>query len=256
MTYKKVKKYISLYLIICLSSICIFGCNNEDNEEVESSYTVPIVDNSDSSTLVAYYSFNNSSELCSDTSSHGINSVGYNLTYDKDGISGGCVLLNGINSYIDLNKATVNSRTFTFAIWANCTSDAEWQRLLSIGDSEHSFYITTNTSNSGPIGCKFKAKSDTEYTLNITDKMPLNTWTHIAFTYDKGVGKFYINGKIIAVETNIKYNIKYYYNGTSYIGRSQYTRNPYFSGKIDEAYFFKAALSSDDIAKIYSNTYL
>jgi hypothetical protein len=96
------------------------------------------------------------------------------------------------------------------------------------------------------------------YYLNSTYSMPLNTWTHVAFTYNSALAKayLYINGVKAAIKDN---------NSTSpsgallsatgkmtYIGRRDPdTGNTFFPGKIDDIRLYTRTLTDAEVYDHY-----
>lgn len=82
------------------------------------------------------------------------------------------------------------------------------------------------------------------FNFNTDDTIPLNRWSHVAFTYKAGSYIFYLNGKPIDAGNNNVGNIN---DGTDslYIGGAPTMLK--FEGYIDEVRILPTALSSDNI---------
>jgi hypothetical protein len=92
-------------------------------------------------------------------------------------------------------------------------------------------------------------------TLSSNTQIALNTWAHIAGTYDGTTKKIYVNGilKNSAAETNIEWS----QSGNRFVvGKMSYgytVTNAYFPfvGDISDVRVYATALSADDIADLY-----
>ena len=81
-----------------------------------------------------------------------------------------------------------------------------------------------------------------------TDTVPLDEWSHVAFTEDKsGMRRFYINGEL-AGEDQQEATI---YPGERYLYIADDDLGAYFNGMIDEIYVFKRALTQRRIQLMY-----
>ena len=106
------------------------------------------------------------------------------------------------------------------------------------------------------LQCRIRTSTSGFTVVNIlaTGNIPLNTWIHVAMTYDKVALKLYING-VYKAQTLSTANVLYAYQvGPIYddfqIGA--YPLNPYyFNGQIDEVLIYSKALSETDIKRIY-----
>jgi hypothetical protein len=81
--------------------------------------------------------------------------------------------------------------------------------------------------------------------------IPLNTWTHVAMTFDSATSQFilYVNGN--AVTTGISPGGIYSTDHAVQIGREDSYIGRVFDGLIDEAAIYSRALSASEIAAIY-----
>ena len=83
-----------------------------------------------------------------------------------------------------------------------------------------------------------------------TTKLPLNTWTHIATTYDGIVQKFYVNGVLVGTANPIvapSLNTIVQSNGALRIGGDASSTGEFFNGLIDEVRVYNRALSVGEI---------
>ncbi|MBI3211028.1 MAG: LamG domain-containing protein [Candidatus Solibacter usitatus] len=82
--------------------------------------------------------------------------------------------------------------------------------------------------------------------------IPLNTWTHVAMTFDSATGLqvAYVNGRAVNSTTSVGAILSTSRNVL--IGREDSTSPRYFNGLIDEVAIFNRALSAAEILSIFS----
>jgi hypothetical protein len=78
----------------------------------------------------------------------------------------------------------------------------------------------------------------------------VDTWYHIAFTYDESVAKIYVNGELNA-EMDYEANL-YEFHNSLYLGGSP--DFPSFPGYVDKLRFTETLRSAEDIRNYYERT--
>jgi len=90
------------------------------------------------------------------------------------------------------------------------------------------------------------AATTTDRAARGTASLPINTWSHIATTYDGANQRFYVNG--ILVGTTPGAGSITVSNGALRIGGNNSSTGEFFQGFIDEVRIYNRALSAADIA--------
>ncbi len=106
------------------------------------------------------------------------------------------------------------------------------------------------------ISFEYKKDRDTDSRSVTADyTLPLNTYTHVAFVYDKSSGtlKIYINGQENK-SVNIGTDVISLYNKDYHIGYNPYN-NTYYNGFLDEFKVYDRALTIDEIRNFAGQTY-
>lgn len=142
------------------------------------------------------------------------------------------------------NNSLLNlSNALSVSVWVNPSSypTSDLRTILS-KDTNYEFHLNTN-------GQVFWWWGNGSFTG--TTPLPLNTWSHIAITYQSGTQKIYVNGIEDASAT---------YTGTLpqntnplYIGVDYNYPSRTFEGMIDEVKVFDRALNATEVATIYTN---
>ena len=86
-----------------------------------------------------------------------------------------------------------------------------------------------------------------------TNTLPLNTTSHIAVAYSpaRGLGKLYLDGVAIASGSAV-IPLSAIVDTNNWLGRSQFSWDPYFVGRYDEFRIYDGFLSDTDIAADYA----
>jgi hypothetical protein len=170
------------------------------------------------------------------------------------GKSNSAVSFDGSSSYVSLpDDLVADVADFTVAAWVCWNGGAAWQRVFDFGagtgrylylspkggpDNRVRFAITTN----GAYG---------EYRLDGTAALPAGQWTHVAVTLSGTTLTLYINGAAVNSLSNVPFAPwRLGPTAQNWIGRSQYSTDPYFNGLVDEFRIYRGALSASQVTAL------
>jgi hypothetical protein len=218
--------------------------------------------------LVAYYKCDSATgTTLPDSSGNGNNGTlvssggtGYTFSAGKVG-SKALTLAKAGQGYVSLPPAVfANATDITIATWVYVTTSQNWQNVLDVGTNAQ---LANNTSTgtrymnlvpkNGGTNLAFAISKDgyaNEQTLTTT-ALPTAQWTHVAVVLTTGQATLYINGLQVAASSSVTLRptdlgaVDY-----AYLGKSQFTANPYFDGAIDEFRVYGRALSSAEVAAL------
>jgi rhamnogalacturonan endolyase len=181
--------------------------------------------------------------------SHGIllNGAGWSA-----GRSGSAVNMDGAGSHVSLPQGVVSRlEDFTMAGWVYLNSVSTWSRILDFGNDTTSYMFLTPRSAGGAVRFAITiASNEGEEQINGTTALTAG-WQHVAVTLEGTVGILYVNG--IPAGTNSSMRLKpSLLNRTrqNYIGRSQWSADPYLNGRVDDFRIYDGALTPDEIAML------
>ncbi|MBQ9598541.1 MAG: LamG domain-containing protein, partial [Clostridia bacterium] len=154
----------------------------------------------------------------------------------------------------DVSAINTCEGDFTLAITLNPATDAMWTRAYDIGSGTDAYIFLAPSSSFGTGQPRFVIKSattKTEQALESTKTLNIGEWNSVVVTRSGSTTKMYVNGEAAGSTTEITYNLKDAGTTTqNWLGRSQYSADPYFSGLIDDFRFYDFAVD-EPIAKKY-----
>jgi RHS repeat-associated protein len=152
------------------------------------------------------------------------------------------------HQYVDIPDSNALDLTneITISAWVYPTSGAQGYVV-----SKWRAYILqfTGTAYGNTMqGAIYNSGSFTPLATSTT--IPLNTWSHVVFTYNKTISKIYINGELSGNTTSTA-SIDTNNNNLTIGGRNSTDRTRDFNGTIDEVHVYNTALRDDEIKELY-----
>jgi hypothetical protein len=180
--------------------------------------------------------------------------AGYSFVAGKVGKA--LSLNSAANGHVVLpTELLANACEATVATWVYLNSRSTWQRVwtFSTGSVVY-FYLTTSNDSTGAIRAGITLHSNDEKDQQFVDApmlMPTGVWTHVAVVLGPAGLAIYVDGRSVATSASVTLRPadmgKTVYD---YIGRSNYTWDPYLDGAVDEFRIYNRALSPADIAAL------
>jgi lysophospholipase L1-like esterase len=171
--------------------------------------------------------------------------------------SGGPYSLNGSSSnYVDLPDGLTNDLSdFSIACWVKLNSLDTWSRIFDFGGDTNVFMMLTPASgNTGyPYFCITTSGNDGEQGINGTGTLPTGSWQHLAVSRSGNTGILYVNTQEAGRNAGITLHPSDLGNTTNnYIGRSQWSADPYLNADIDGFVVYNRALSAQEVSALGS----
>lgn len=169
---------------------------------------------------------------------------------------GGALDFDGWNDYVSLPIGSViNSLTnCTIATWVYWSWDSSWQRIWDFGTGT-TYYMFLTPRNSYNDRMRFaitRSGAGGEEQTTAPSALP-NGWHHVTVTIDADnhTHKLYLDGSPVAQNTS-GYREPDDLGNTNrnWLGRSQYSADPYFDGRLDDVRIYSRVLEADEIAQL------
>ncbi|MCF7976075.1 MAG: discoidin domain-containing protein, partial [Phycisphaerae bacterium] len=201
--------------------------------------------------LVAQYSFEND---YTDASGHGLTGTPMGTPQFENGLAGNgsAVTLNGNDDFVDVPVGPLmNTLTdCTFALWTNFTGQGgAWQRIFDFG-SGTTQYVFMSPSRGGDGALLFEMNGPNAGTNLVPAAMPLPTgWHHLAGVIDSTSMQMtlYMDGSVVGQGVTDSVPADMGVTTQNWLGKSQYTADPLYSGSIDEFRIYNRVLSEGEI---------
>jgi hypothetical protein len=209
------------------------------------------------------YSFNDGTVNDSIGNAHGVlangaSVIGGKLVLANDGVQTNA----STGQYVSLPLNVLQTRNFTLAVWFTYGGGNAWQRIIDFGNS------VPNPTN-GMVGQGFIILANSgssiigQFSLNSwggtpTDVVNGTAWPvggqHcLAYVHNLNMGQelLYLDGKRVGLGTaSIDPTTANYTN--FWIGRSQFSQDPFYNGSLDELRTYDQALSAAEILAAYN----
>ncbi len=188
-----------------------------------------------------------------DATGHGWNGTLVNGPAWVSGQSGNAVSMNGVNQYVSLPAGVVSSlNDFTISAWVNLNALSAGSRLFDFGTGTGNYMFLSPAAPAGGLCFAITtAGASNEQSINYTNNLSLGIWHHVAVTFAAGIGILYLDGLPVATNSAINLTPSLLGNTTqNWIGRSQFSNNPYLNGLVDDFRIYDGALSPGEIASL------
>ncbi|WP_181871399.1 LamG-like jellyroll fold domain-containing protein [Sphaerisporangium album] len=195
---------------------------------------------------VAAYGFNaGSGTAVADDSGHSQAGTATDTTWATSGKFGKALSFNGTSSWVTIPDSPSLRLTdgMTLMAWVNPTILDNWRQAILKEFSGGLSYGLYASNGSQPNGWAVNTDG-TEGYVNSTEDIPLDTWSHLALTYDGSKLAFYLNGTKTA-ESDFQGTLRGD-DGPLRIGGNG-VWGEHFAGLIDEVRVYDRALSEAEI---------
>ena len=171
------------------------------------------------------------------------------------GIQGNAVSLSGTSQYVSLPSGILSSATsFSVSAWVKLSSAPTWCRVFDFGTGTTAYMFLS--PNSGAATTRFamtNAGISQEQQVNATLSLPTGSWQHVVVTLSGSTATLYVQGVSAAQNTAMTLTPTSLGSATqTWIGRSEYSADPYLSGQVDNFRIYGRALTASEVQELYS----
>jgi alpha-D-xyloside xylohydrolase len=192
-----------------------------------------------------------------DTTGNGWNGTLLNGPTRVAGKGGNAVSLNGSNQYVALPTSTVAAlNNFTISAWVNLSAANTWSRVFDFGSGTTSYMFLTPKNGNGVVHFAITNSGNSgEQSIDGQAALSPGVWTHVAVTVAGNLGILYINGVEVGRNPSLTLTPLSLGNTTqNWIGRSQFSSDPYLSGVVDDFRIYSGALAAADVQALAGGT--
>lgn len=166
------------------------------------------------------------------------------------GKTGSAVALAGANDFVSLpNGIVAGLNDFTISTWVYLNDSRTWSRIFDFGDERGRWMMLTPRNGNGVV----EFATSTVYGYNKqwvvgAAALPTNQWVHVGVTLADRVGKLYVNGVAVGSNPGMDFApFQFASTPRNWLGRSQYSSDPYLNGRIDDFRISEGALKAGEI---------
>jgi hypothetical protein len=196
-------------------------------------------------TPVAAYGFNEGTgTTVADSSGNGNNGRISGATWTNSGKYGSALVFNGTSALVTVSNSTTLqlNAAMTLEAWVNPAAGTNaFRDVIYKGNDNYYLEATSPTAGEPAGGGTF---GSTDVPIYGTAALAVNTWSHLAVTYDGGFLRLYVNGNEVANRIQPG-AIATSTNALQIGGDTLYSQ--YFKGLIDEVRIYNRALSAAEI---------
>ena len=202
----------------------------------------------------SYWKFNDSTgnrAIDSWGARHGILTGG---TGSTKGVQDKAVQLNGANGHVALPAGVVSTlNDFTIAGWIRIDASSTWSRIFDFGTGTTNYMFLTPVSGNNTIRYAIKVNGGAEQQLNSSLSLGTGEWRHVAVTLSGTAATLYIDGVSAGTNNNMSFKPSGLgITDKNYIGRSQFSADPYLNAAVDEFRIYNRALTASEINTVYA----
>jgi PKD repeat protein len=194
--------------------------------------------------FIASYSFDESSgTTVTDASGNGHNGTIVGATRTSAGRRGGALEFNGTSSFVSVNPTPAMDLTsgMTLSAWVKPTALGGWRPIILKSELSYVLHGSGSQSSAPNVGGTFASAN-----LFGPVALPLNTWSHLAATYDGATLRLYVDGNLVA--SRAQTGAIQPSSGALHIGADP-VFNAFWAGAIDEVRIYDRALSDTEVKR-------
>jgi len=169
------------------------------------------------------------------------------------GHEGGAVALASAAACVNLPAAPVkNLADFTIACWVYLDAISTWSRVFDLGSGQRRYMMLTPRSSAGTV--RYAISTVHGYNTQLIEgssPLPTGRWVHVAVTLSGALGTLYVDGAVAG--SNAQMTLAPFDLGETtqnFLGRSQYSTDPFLRGRLDDFRIYHGALSAAEIASL------
>ncbi|NEQ73034.1 MAG: hypothetical protein F6K23_08060, partial [Okeania sp. SIO2C9] len=168
-------------------------------------------------------------------------------TVVADSKLGNCLNFDGVDDYIQMPEMNIDySQGLTVEAWVHYSSFKSWSRIIDFGNGQTQDNILFTNEGTTKNLLLDVYQGATQNRIKADGKLELNQWLYLTVTVDgSGSGKIYKNGE--EVQSGLVHLPNNLNRTKNYIGKSNWSADAYFHGKMSNLRLYNRALSPEEI---------
>lgn len=165
---------------------------------------------------------------------------------------GNAVNLSGTSQYVSVPAGVLaGASACTIATWVRLDTITNWARIFDFGTGTTANMFLTASSSTGTARFAITSSgAGGEQRVNAPAAIPAGAWTHVAVTLSGGTGILYVNKAEVARAAITLTPASLGSTSQNWIGRSQYSGDPFLDGAVDDFRLYSRALSASEISAL------
>jgi hypothetical protein len=166
---------------------------------------------------------------------------------------GNAISLNGSSGYVSLpDDIVADVADCTISAWVYWKVSGNSQRIFDFGNGTGRYMMLTPRDSTGVLRFAITTNLNVgEQSVKSAAALPTGKWVHFAVTLSGSVATLYVDG--VAVGNNSTVQLAPFrlgHTSRNWIGRSQYSSDPYFNGLVDDFRIYYGAMSAAEIGSL------
>jgi hypothetical protein len=169
----------------------------------------------------------------------------------------GCLVLNGNSTqYVNIGKTITGMNGLSFTCWFRSDKNKNMARIIDFGNDRGSNNIILCIANNKlAISTYIMNKTYQQKNVNLTPEINNNQWNHVVWTIKPStlgaIHTIYLNNNIVlSIQDEYPINME---RTNCYLGKSNWSNDPYFIGAISNFAMYQKELSVKEIKALYYN---
>ena len=199
--------------------------------------------------LALYYPMNGNAN---DASGNGLNGTlqgGVTNDLNRFDEPSSALRLNGTNGFIDAPDGDYfGSGSFSISSWMRLSAFNTWSRIMDfgIGQANQNVLIGATNGTTGRPAIQTYNGTTPSTVVTAPNAVTLNQWTHVAFVFENGAGRLYVNGSL--VNQGPQLFPQSIVRTLCYIGRSNWASDGFLNGTLDDFRIYNRVITEAELA--------
>ncbi|HXS69247.1 MAG TPA: LamG-like jellyroll fold domain-containing protein, partial [Candidatus Polarisedimenticolia bacterium] len=192
----------------------------------------------------SFYPFTSGAQ---DASNHFNGTLRNGASIVSDPVRGNVLNLASQNSqYVSLPAGVGAAETVSG--WVKWNGGGSWQRIFDFGNSTSQFFFLTPADGANLPQCAITPSASIyNQVIESPAIFPVGQWFHVAVVMDGRQGILYLNGNAVAVNNSVNLLPSDIGSANCWFGRSEFSADPYFNGRLSALRLNSSALSLSQI---------